>query len=510
MRLRNVFRNSFFSVLSQVILIIVGFFSQRVMNLRMGEELVGMNGVISNIISILSVSELGISSAVIYHLYRALAEKNEQKISALMNLYRRAYYIFAAVITGLGLAVLPFVHLFLRENSFSLEYVRVIYCLWLARTVLSYLLSYKRSVLIADQREYIVSIITLAANVINYLSIIVIVELLQNYVLVLCINIMVEAVLNIWISLYVDKKYPYLRKMKKEPLDKNIALNIWKDIKNIFVTRLSTKLLSSTDNMIISGFISVAAVGLYSNYCLITQSLINIVTALSNAVQPSVGNMFIEGNQEKNYQVLRQVTFVFFLLAAFASVCLFSLITPFVTDFWLGEKYQLGPEIVVCCVINFFLLTLGMPLAMMMGVTGLFDKERNLSLIVAAANLMISLILVKPLGITGVLAGTFISYCIQIIFRIRVFFYRYLHMNCGRYISDMIQYCVIAAVETVLVYFVTAKIYQKGSILSFLLIMVICAAAPNLFHFLIYRRSWRFQSLAGIVKKILRQSGGRQ
>ena len=140
MRIKNAFRNSFVSVFSQIILILVGFFSQRVLNLKMGEELVGMNSVISNIISFLSVTELGISTAVIYHLYGCLAQKDEAKIAALMNLYRKAYSVFALVITALGLCVMPFVHIFLKENTFSLEYVRLIYGLWLLRTVFSYLL----------------------------------------------------------------------------------------------------------------------------------------------------------------------------------------------------------------------------------------------------------------------------------------------------------------------------------------------------------------------------------
>ena len=212
MRIKNIFRNSFFSLLSQFILIFVGFFSQRVMNLTMGEALIGMNSVISNIIAILSVSELGIASAIVFHLYDALAQQDEEKIASLMNLYRRAYYIFAAAITAMGLCILPFVHLFFKENVFSLSYIRLIYFLWLVRTAFSYLLSYKRSILIADQKEYIVSIVTLLINVFNYGLVIVILELWQNYQLALFLNIIVEAVLNNWIIRYVNKKYPYLKR----------------------------------------------------------------------------------------------------------------------------------------------------------------------------------------------------------------------------------------------------------------------------------------------------------
>lgn len=502
MRLKNVFRNSFFSMLSQIVLIVVGFFSQRVMNLRMGEELVGMNGVFSNVIAILSVSELGISTAVVYHLYKALAEKNESEIAALMNLYRKAYYIFAAVITALGIAVLPVVHYFLKENSFTLGYIRIVFFLWLARTVLSYLLSYRRSILIADQKEYIVSIVTLTANVLNYLSVIIILELIQNYILVLLINIFVEAVLNIWISCYVNRAYPFLKKMYKKPLQKQTISKIAGDIKNIFVTRFSAKILLSTDNLIISGFINVATVGLYSNYCLITNSVINVLVALSNAIQPSVGNMFIEGDNEKNYRVLRQLTFVFFLLAGFAAVSLFCLITRFVTDLWLGEKYRMDMFITMWLVMNCFIQILGMPLSVMMGVTGLFQKERNLSVIAAAANLAVSLALVKPFGVSGVLAGTFVSYIIQLLFRIRVFFYEYLKMDCKKYIADLIQYGVLSILEIAGIYVITANIYQQKNMLSFFAILFLCIFLPNLINSVIYIKSWRLKSIVSLIKGI--------
>lgn len=503
MRIKNAFRNSFFSVISQIILIVVGFFSQRVMNLRMGEELVGMNSVISNIIALLSVSELGISTAVVFHLYSALADGDEKRISSLMNLYRKAYYVFATVISVLGLIVLPFVHLFLRENSFSLGYVRTIYILWLARTVLSYLLSYKRSILIADQQEYIVSIGTLLANALNYGLIIVIVEIWQNYVLALSLNIAVEVILNALISRYVGKKYPYLKTFYKLPLEKNIVKKVLGDLKNIFVSRLSAKLLLCTDSLIMSSFISVGIVGLYSNYTMITQSLTNIVVAFTNALQPSVGNMFIERDHEKEYGVLRQITFIFFLFSSFAVSSLFALMTPFVTDIWLDREYALGLGIILWCVINFYFSTMGQPLGMMMNVTGLFDKERNLSIIVAIVNLLISLLLVGSYGVPGVLLGTFVSYVIQMVFRIYMLVGKYMGKGYKQYILESLQYIFLAAVETALVYGCKQLVYESGNILSFILLMFICVLVPNGINVLLFCRTWRFKSVYHMLKELL-------
>lgn len=506
MRIKNAFRNSFFSVISQMILIIVGFFSQRVLNLRMGEELVGMNSVISNIIALLSVTELGISTAVVFHLYGYLASKDEEKIAALMNLYRKAYGIFAVTISLLGLCVLPFVHLFLKENSFSLEYIRLVYLLWLVRTVCSYLLSYKRSVLIADQQEYVVTIGVLIANTLNYLSIIVIVEFWQNYVLALSMNIIIDVVLNLWISGYVDRKYAYLKKLRKEPLQKEIVQKVVADVKNIFVTRISAKLLLSTDSLIISGFISVGIVGLYSNYCMITQSLTNIVVSLSNALQPTIGNMFVEKDHKKEYGVLRQVSFIFFWIASFCSTGLLALMTPFVTDIWLGKEYGLDIIIILWCVINFFTHTLSMPLSMMMGVTGLFQKEKRISVWAAIANLVISLGLVTHMGIVGVLIGTFISYLMQMIYRMKVLVNEYMGTGLKGYILELVQYITLTILEAGTVYFIGTLIYQNGGWLYFVFMIFVCLLVPNVVNLCIYGRSWRFRSILNMGTELLGRS----
>ncbi len=503
MRIKNAFRNSFFSVISQIILIIVGFFSQRVLNLRMGEELVGMNSVISNVIALLSVTELGISTAVVFHLYGYLASKDEEKIASLMNLYRKAYSIFAVVVSVLGLCILPFIHLFLKENCFSLEYIRLIYLLWLVRTVCSYLLSYKRSVLIADQQEYVLTIGVLIANTLNYLLLIIIVECWQNYTLALGLNIVTEIVLNLWISRYVDRKYGFLKRMRKSPLQKEVVDKVIADVKNIFVTRISAKLLLSTDNLIISSFISVGIVGLYSNYCMITQSLTNIVVALAGALQPTVGNMFVEKDHEKEYGVLRQITFIFFWIASFCSTGLLVLMTPFVTDIWLSKEYALDFVIILWCVINFFSNTISFPLSMMLGVTGLFQKEKRIAVIGAITNLIISLVLVIPLGIVGVLLGTFVSFLVQAAMRMRVLITEYMGAGMKLYFIELLQYVALTVLEAGIVYYIGSSMYHNGGWGYVINMILICLLVPNVMNLCIYAKSWRFRSILNMGRELL-------
>ena len=501
MKIKSLFKNSFFSLLSQLVLLLFGFLSQRAMNLYMGTELVGMNGVISNVIAMLSVTELGISTAIVYHLYSALVRKDEREIAALMNLYRKAYYLFAIILAVLGLAITPFVHLFMKNESYSIGYVRVLYLLWLFRTVISYPLSYKKSLLIADQNEYVVSVITILTNIIGYSAIILFVTFTGSYLPALVAGIVGDTVLNLWVNRYVDRKYPFLVKMRKEQPKKELVSKIFNDLKNVFVSKLSMNLLSGTDNLIISGFINVATVGIFSNYGLITRSVSNIIRALASSIQPGIGNMFVESDSEKNYRVLRQMTFLFFLIVAVAACGLYVLIDPFVEDIWLGSDFLWDPASVFLSVTACVLLGIGQPITVVMGVSGLFNRERTLSVITAVVNLVVSLALVIPFGTVGVLLGTCLAYLIQIIYRIVVFFGEYVKMDAKRYVLDLAEYTILFVVEVGLSKLAVGLMYHH-SFLSFLEAVGVCVVIPMSINLLLFFRSERFKSFTQLFASV--------
>ncbi len=503
MRVKDTFRNSIVAVLAQVILIVVGFFSRRVLNLVMGKELVGVNGVISNVINLLSVTELGISTAIVYHLYAAVESEDESRIAALMNFYRRAYHVFACVITLIGLPILAVIPMFVKDSGFSDSFIRLIYGIWLARTVLSYLLSYRRSLLVADQKQYIVSIATFTIDAVNHLLCIAILLIWHQYVPVLVMNLAVEVAVNLWLNRYVEQKYPYLRRDRKGMPQKAVFSRIIADVKNIFVTRVSTKLLTCTDNLIISGLISAGAAGLYCNYSMITQSVINVTQALANAIQPGIGHMFLEKDVEKNRHFLRQLTFLFFLIASVVLTCLNTLMTPFVTDLWLGDGYALSDAAILIFSVNTAFLTLTLPLSVMMGVSGLFQRERVVAIGVAVVNLAVSLALVKPFGIAGVMAGTLASYLIQFVLRYHYFFREFVHLDGKGFAMDMLQYVGLAAAEMAAVKALCGPVYGDGGILRFLLLLGTAALLPCLVNYLIFRKSRRYTESKQFALEIL-------
>lgn len=493
MSLEKIFKNTTAGMISQAVLLLFGFISQRVMNLYMGAELVGMNGVISNIIAVISVTELGLSAAIGYHLYGALADQDRPRIAALMNFYRKTYNVLAAVIGGIGLLLLPWVHLFMKHSSYSLGYVRALYLLWLLRAVISYPLTYKRTLLVADQHGYLISAATILQNILNYSIIAVVVSQTQHYLLALALNVLVDTVLDVIVNTYIDRKYPYLNTWQTISVQEMLP-SLKRDIGNTFVAKVSNNLLHCTDNLLISGFVSVTAVGLYNNYFLVTHSISNILAELANAIQPSVGHLLVQEDYENDYQVLRQITFCFFCIVTVAACGLASLIDPFITDLWLDESFRMEPTVVWLCIAVTVVQGFGLPLSIIMGVSGLFEQEKRLSVLIAIVNIIVSLALVIPLGITGVLWGTVLSYAIQLFYRLYVFFAEYIQRNAGRYLLDLLEYTALLLAEVWLSMQLVEKIY-RSTLGTFVLAVLICILFPIGLNLLLYSHSWRLRSI---------------
>ena len=181
-----------------------------------------------------------------------------------------------------------------------------------------------------------------------------------------------------------------------------------------------------------------------------------------------------------------------------------SLMSIFVTDFWLKKSYQLSTGVIVCCVVNCYLFIIGLPASMMMTVSGMFDKERNISIFYATVNLVISLLLVKPFGIIGVLLGTSASYLVQIIFRIRTFFRNYLYKSNKRYVFDILQYTILSCAETAAAFVLVNHFYQEKSLLSLFLSILLCVLLPTILNILLFWKSWRMQSIFLMIQETIK------
>lgn len=316
------------ALISQFIIILLGFISRRVMIDSIGVEYLGINGLMNNILTILSLAESGIGTAMVYALYKPLADNDIPKIRALMNFYKNSYRALATFTALLGLSILPFLDFLMKGNT--IENSRIIYLMFLFSSVCSYLYSYKVSMNNADQNKYLSTIFNTVTQILVLIVKVLILYITKNYILFLAIDISSTIVKNIIFSRMMDKRYPYLKDKSKVKLDDESRKSLYTNIKALFFGKIGYILSTCSDNLVISSMISLSTVGLYSNYTTLTSSVTGFVGIFISSIGASVGNLMAMESKDKVYEIFNITKFINFWLYGFSSICLFCLAEPFI------------------------------------------------------------------------------------------------------------------------------------------------------------------------------------
>ncbi|EGO5190250.1 transporter [Enterococcus faecalis] len=401
--------NSSISTIIFVMKLLIQFVTRTYFIRYLGVEYLGLNGLFSNILSLLSLAELGIGTSIIYSLYRPLAFDDRPQIKALMNLYEKAYNGIGIVVGLAGLVVVPFLPTMVH-SSVDLGNVTLIYLLFLANSVLSYFFTYKRSLIIADQRSYVVNvndfIFILLTNVIQIIQL----HFYQSFILYLVIQIFFTLAGNISISWKVSKDYPYLKDQEQGALTAEVKDQIKKNVIGNLSSKIGGVVVMGTDNIMISYFVGLASVGLYSNYLMIINNVQNLCKQITNSITASVGNYVVEGNQNKLLKVFKQHLFVNYTLIYFSATVLIAILNPFI-EWWLGAKYLLSSFTTSLIIFNLIIQMFRNTNFVFIDAFGLYWYQRWKSVWEAIINLAVSLLLLKVfhMGINGVLIGTITS-----------------------------------------------------------------------------------------------------
>lgn len=405
-RLKYTLINSTILSVIQLLTILLKFITQTVFIRTLGKDFLGLNGLFTNIISVLSFAELGIGTAIVFSLYEPLANGNEKKVAALMYLFKRAYTFIGITVAVVGMALLPFLHFLIKDYD-QLNNVAYYFILYLSNSVVSYFFSYKRSLLIADQHEYIS-----ALNIFGFMVIQVIVQIIMliffhAYSLYLWTAVICTFVSNLFISKKVNDIYPYLKKFGHVKIENNLKKVIKSNVIGMIGSKIGSIVVRSTDNLLISMFLGIAIVGLYSNYLLIVTSISTILIKLVSSVTATIGNLATEHDAQKSYEVFTKHFMINLFVTTIASACLLVSLTPFI-GFWAGKGYALGFNIVIAIVLNFFIDQIRQTSITFISAYGLFVPNGKKSVIEAFMNLALSVIFMKMLhlGIVGTLTGT--------------------------------------------------------------------------------------------------------
>lgn len=401
--------NSSISTVIFVLKLLIQFITRTYFIRYLGVEYLGLNGLFSNILSLLSLAELGIGTSIIYSLYKPLAIEDKPQIKALMKLYEKAYNWIGLIVAVAGMAVVPFLHNMVNTTD-HLGNITLIYLLFLSNSVLSYFFTYKRSLIIADQRSYIVNINDFIFVVITNIVQIVSLYFYQNFILYLLIQIIFTLAGNISISLKVSKDYPYLKEQEKAIISTETKTQIKKNVIGNLSSKIGGVVVMGTDNIMISYFVGLASVGLYSNYLMIVNSVQNLCKQVTNSITASVGNYVVEGDRKKLLSLFKQHLFVNYTLIYFSTIILSAVLNSFI-HWWLGDKYLLSMVTSGLIIFNLIIQMFRNTSFVFIDAFGLYWNQRWKAVIEALINLVLSLILLKVfhLGINGVLIGTIVS-----------------------------------------------------------------------------------------------------
>ena len=404
-RTQKTMRNSLVGMVGQVISLLLSFFSRKVFIHCIGVELLGLSSTFSSILSTLSLAELGFQQVIVFHLYGALAKDDQKQINALVNVYRLVYRCIGCFFIVASLCCVPFLQYFLSDIEATAT-VRLYFLIQALSSACTYFLAYKRNILYADQQSHVSAVIDTVINASATLIGIVAVLLTHSYLLFLIINLVKTYLSNLLVHLACTNRYPFLH---SERIDWELLKKIASSLKDVVLERLSGYLYSSTDNLLISIFISTVQVGFLNNYTMIINHIKNLMKSLSTPLIPALGNkVALEQASERQMETFRLLEQVYFWLTGLAVVPVYVLADSFIR-MYLGEQYVLPKILLLLMCVDLYVHINQDSCLSFLTANGLFRKQRNISIGGAIINIVVSLLLMKPFGVAGILAGTAVS-----------------------------------------------------------------------------------------------------
>lgn len=501
-RTDNVIRNVSAAMATKFIDQILNFIVRTIFIKTLAIEYLGVNGLFNNILSFLSLAELGVGSAVIYLMYKPIAENDTHKIMVYMNVYKRIYRVLGIVVFLIGMSLIPFLDFFIAERPTIPESIELIYVLYIIKTVSTYFFAYKQSIFIASQRGHVVNRNTAVFTAIRCIAESVLLITTHAFYVYLITDTIINYLQNIVIAFKANNEYPYLKEKVDEKLTVEEKATIKKNIGAMLFHKIGAVVLNSSDNLILSKFVGIIAVGLYSNYSTILTIIKTVLWTIFDAIVPSVGNLCAESSDRKKYKVFRNIQLINLWVSGFCSISLGILINPFIS-LWIGDSYLLPGSVVSIIIISYYVQTNMRAIEMFRSATGLFYNDRYVPLVQCVINVVVSVFMVKKQGIAGIFIGTICSLLLTTFWVQPYMVFKHIFkVPVIRYFINYIK-CTIITILSYMITFICTKINIENMFIQFVWKVVCCLVIPNLIFTIIFWKSDEMEFMRKKVKTIL-------
>ncbi len=499
-RVQSAVKNIVFGQIGNLITQLLGFVLRTVFIAHLGDTLTGINDLYIGILSVLSMAELGVGTALNYSLYKPVARKDYEKIKSYMQLYKKAYRVIGLVIAVIGLMISPVLpYLVKQPEGVTVRDMTLYYFIFLFNTVSSYFVAYKYSLVNAEQKNYIQTNVITITKMITVVLQIVVILVTGNFYLYLLTAAAIELLQKIFVSRYLDKRYPYLKDKNIQKLSKEETAEIVRKTKALVFHKVGDVARLQTDSMIISGFINVTLVGFVGNYNMVLNSAANVVNIFFNSVLSSFGNLIATESKEKQYQMFRVYRFAACWVYGFAAIGFAMLLTPFIS-LWLGAEKTLAFSVVLAVLIDFYFKGDRIVLSNFKTAAGVFEQDKYLALIQGIINLVISIVLVQKIGLLGVYIGTIVSGLVANLTKPVIIYKVILERKVKEYFVDSLKYLTVLILAFALLTGIKMLIMPKVTIVTFgAMFFIICIVFNGIF-LLLFGRTEEFGYLWGLVK----------
>ena len=479
-----------------MIMLCLTFISRKLFIKYIGIEYLGINGLFANVLTLLSLADLGVGTAMNVSLYKPIAEHDTRKLSALLNYFRQLYHLIAITVFLIGVALTPFLKYIINMDR-DIPHLYWYYVIFVAKNAVSYLFAYKSSVIRADQKRYLVDKVDIYTSVCKVLLQFVAVITLHSYLVYILIDVAQIIVYNVALSVVADQIYPFLSKCEK--LDKGEKRGIFSDISSVFLYKVSYSLLNGTDNILMSMIVGTVYVGIYSNYLTIASNLESFVALLFTALTASVGNLIATADSTQRYKTFNIMQMVSFWLCGNICVSLLFLTQDFV-QMWFGKELLLDNLTVIAIVLNTFFSICMQPIWTFREGTGMYRQIRYIMFVTAMLNLVLSIVLGKWLGISGILFATSISkICTYFWYEPNILFRDFFQQSVKGYYLNYFMNVMLILFCGVVCYLPISRM-REVTVLNWFLKEAICFVVVNSVFFMRYRKT---SEMKDMLQKVL-------
>jgi len=502
-RTNNIKRNLTYNMLKYIIQLILQFVLRTVLIYVLGAEYIGLNGLFTNIFSFLNLAELGIGSAIVFSMYKPIAENDIEKVKALQNLYKKFYNIISLVILVLGLAITPFLQYFIKDEVTADINIYILFILYLINTLAGYFCAHKRSLLFAYQRNDIENKIRAVCIILMSILQVIVLLVFKNYYIYFIVNIIFTIIECIWIYKITNKKFPDING-KSLPLDEITKKGINKNVTALSMHKIGSAVVTSTDNILISMFCGIVILGSYTNYYFITNALASVFALFTNSLMGSLGNLVASQSKEYVFERYKTINFIYAYLSAFSTICLLILFQPFINVWTGGGIYLLDFSTVLLICVSYYLLRMRSGVSVFKEAAGLFWQDRWKPIAESVINLVVSIVLAQLMGINGIFIGTIVSTIAAPLWVEPYILYKhYFKKSVWEYFKRYIIDALIMVAGAVICYFVCLFI-PDGGIWWLILKFATCIILSNVILILAYLPTKEFKELWQMGKNVLK------